>query len=428
MKFRTHDGARGVRLALGAALAAAASATAQRPPSDTLTLRAAVQLAQAANPALRAARASASAAEARVAPAGALPDPQLQFGLMNRMPSALGATTDPMTVDQVQVMQMVPWPGQLSAARDAARHNASAASADADETARSLVARVQSAYFAVAYADRSLVVMQHTLNLLRDFREVSTAMYAVGTSVQQDVLRAQVEVAKMTERISRTTQDRVAAVARLNALLGRDASAAIDAVQLPDSTEALPSADTLTAWALAARPGLRADGERVAAADAAVLAARRALLPTMDVGVSYQARPMYPDMVSIVIGVSLPVFAASKQLAVRREAVAIRDASAASLADRKNDTMAQIVEIRARAGEDQHLDRLYRTSILPQAQAAVDASLAGYRVGQVTFMQLIDNQLTVNDYTIERFRLLADYHQAVGALEALVGRNLEEQP
>jgi hypothetical protein len=43
-------------------------------------------------------------------------------------------------------------------------------------------------------------------------------------------------------------------------------------------------------------------------------------------------------------------------------------------------------------------------------------------------MQLIDNQMTVNRYETESYRLAADYQQALGDLEALVGQPLEEQP
>jgi outer membrane protein TolC len=81
-----------------------------------------------------------------------------------------------------------------------------------------------------------------------------------------------------------------------------------------------------------------------------------------------------------------------------------------------------VVELRARAVRDRNLGRLYRGTILPQAQSAVGAGLADYRVGRVPFMQVVDNQMTVNRYEIEAIRLLADYQQAAGELGALVGR------
>jgi outer membrane protein TolC len=342
---------------------------------------------------------------------------------MNREAGDFGSTMDPMTMNQLQLTQMLPWPGKLGGARRAAEHGAAAAAADAAEQERMLAARVRMAYFETAYADRAVAVMARTRGLLRDLLDVSTAMYAVGDAAQQDVLRAQVEVARMSEEITRMGQMRVAAAARLNALLGREAPSPIPALELPDwpATE-LPTVDTLVVWALAGRPALVAGSERIAAAEASLTAARRELYPDFEVGLAYQRRPLYSDMVSLMVGVNVPLFAGSKQLPMRREAAALRDMAAAELTNLRTETVAQLVELRARAVRDRNLGRLYRGSILPQAQSAVEAAVAGYRVGRVPFMQLVDNQMTVNAYEIEAYRLLADYHQTVGEVEALVGR------
>jgi outer membrane protein, heavy metal efflux system len=394
-------------------------------PADTLRLAEAVRIALEANPMLQAARFSAAAARERVGPAGALPDPQLQLGLMNRMASEFGSTMDPMTMNQVQLMQMLPWPGKLGNAKRAARHRAAAAAADAAEQGRMLAAEVRMAYYEVAYADRALEVMERTRGLLRDFTSVATTMYAVGTGIQQDVLRAQVEVARMGEEITRMAQMRIAAAARLNALVGREATSPIGALELPNLPAGdLPQPDTLIAWALASRPALHAGTERVAAAEASFVAARRELFPDLQVGVQYQRRPAFPDMLSLMVGINLPIFAGAKQLPMRREMAAMRDMSQAELLNLRNETIARIIETRARATQDRTLGRLYRSNILPQARSAVQASLASYRVGRVPFMTLVDNQMTVNRYETEAYRFLADYHQAVGELEALVGREV----
>ena len=393
---------------------------------DTLRVTEAVRIAREANPMLHAARASATAARERVGPAGALPDPQLQFGLMNRMASDFGSTMDPMTMNQVQLMQMLPWPGKLGGAKGAARHSAAAAAADADEQDRMLAAQVRMAYYQTAFADRALEVMERTRGLLRNFLDVSTTMYAVGSAVQQDVLRAQVEVARMAEEITRMSQERVAMAARLNALLGRPATSPVSALELPETSGAeLPIVDSLLAWALLQRPALTAGAERVAAAEASLSATRRELYPDFTLGVAYQQRPEFPAMVSLMVGINLPIFAGGKQLPMRREMAAMRDMATLELTNLQNETVARIIETRARAVQDQNLIRLYGASILPQARAAVQAALSSYRVGRVTFMTLVDNQMTVNRYETETYRLLADYHQAVGELEALVGREVQ---
>ena len=410
---------------VAAILVIATGVAAQGASLDTLSLGEALRMARDGNPMLRAARASATAAGQRIGPAGALPDPQLQFGLMNRMASDFGNTMDPMTMNQVQLMQMLPWPGKLGGAKRAARHSATAAEAEAVEQERMLAAQVRMAYYQAAYADRALDVMGRTRELLRSFLEVSTTMYAVGSAVQQDVLRAQVEVARMSEEITRMGQERVAMAARLNALLGRSATSPVPALVLPEADAGeLPAVDSLVAWSLAQRPALVAGAARVAAAEASLSAARRGLFPDFSLGVAYQQRPQFPAMVSLMVGINVPIFAAGRQLPMRREMAAMRDMASAELANLQNETVARIIETRARAVQDQNLIRLYRGSVVPQARAAVQASLSSYRVGRVTFMTLVDNQMTVNRYETETYRLLADYYEAVGELEALVGREV----
>jgi outer membrane protein TolC len=300
-------------------------------------------------------------------------------------------------------------------------HNAVAAGADAEEQMRMLGAQVRVTYYDLAYTDRALGVMRGTQGLLRQFLDVSTTMYAVGSAVQQDVLRAQVEIGRMAAEITRMEQERLADAARLNALLGRDPGQPIGALELREPGGDLPPVDTLLRRALESRPALRASAERVAAADASLAAARRELYPDFQLGFQYQERPMFPNMMSVMLGVNLPIFAGNKQLAMRRQMTAMRAMSQAELQNVRNETVARIIETRARAAQDVALTRLYRTGVLPQSRMAVQAALTSYRVGRVAFMQLVDNQMTVNRYETETYRLMAEYQQAMGELDALVG-------
>ena len=70
------------------------------------------------------------------------------------------------------------------------------------------------------------------------------------------------------------------------------------------------------------------------------------------------------------------------------------------------------------------LARLYRTTVLPQAEATVSSALSSYRVGKVDFMTLLDDQMTVNKYRQELFGLEADEGKAWAELEMLTGREL----
>ena len=396
-------------------------------PSDTLHLVDAVAIAQNANPMLRAARLRADAAAERTPQAGAMPNPLLAFGLKNRPVDDFG-TAQPMTMNVVQLTQRFPWPGKRGFAHERAEHLASAEGLEADEAEQQLVARVKSVYYRLAHMDRSLDIMRETRELLRNFFEVSSTLYAVGAGLQQDVLQAQIAIAQMTEDITVVEQDRVAMAARLNALLGRYATVPVPGLELPEPVGELPPVDSLIGLAAELRPALAAARERVLAAEAGYRAARRQLYPDIAITLGYGQRPEFVDFVTVMVGISIPLFAGSRQLPLRREMEAMQSMEQAREQNLYNETFAQLTELRAEAERARNLSGLYANAVLPQARAAVESALSAYRVGRVDYMTLVTNQMTVNRYEIESVRLAADYHRALARLEALVGTDLGVGP
>ncbi len=413
-----------IRPAAAAGAVSAPQQVASADAADTLRLARAQEMAREANPSLQAARLRADAAEARVPQAGALPDPILSFGFMNRPVTDLGRTDQPMTMNTVGLMQRFLWPGKLGFSEERADYLAAAEALDAEEVERRLLARVKSTYYQLAFMDRALAVMGDTRGLLRDFFEVSSARYAVGSGLQQDVLQAQVSIAQMTEDITVMEQGRLAMAARLNSLLGRDATAPVGALELSGPGGELPPVDSLMALAAEQRPALRAARQRALAAEAGYKAARRALYPDITVSLSYGGRPQFDDFVTLMFGINIPVFAGSRQLPMREEMQAMQKMEEARELDLYNETFAELSELRAQAERARSLSRLYETSVLPQAEAAVESALSAYRVGRIDYTTLVVNEMTVNRYSIESVRLTAEYHRAVAQVEALVGTAL----
>ena len=408
-------------VAMALLVAGPGDSAAQAPALDTLRLAEALRIAREDNPALGAARSSALVAGERVSQAGALPDPRLTLGLANRPLTGFG-TAEPMTMNRLEVTQSLPWPGKLGFSRERAAHLARAGTLDADEAGLQLARGVTETYYELAFVDRGLLIMERTRDLLRDFFQVSRSRYATGAGLQQDVLQAQVAVARMTEDITVAEQQRVALAARLNALLGREATAPVGALALPAPGGALPPAGELLATAVRERPALAAAAERVNAAQAGYRAARRALYPDFMVTVGYGQRPQFDDMVSVMVGISVPLWAGSRQLPLRREMAAMQEGEEAMARNLHNETFAQLTEARAEAERARTLHALYETAIIPQARAAVESALSAYRVGQVDFMTLIENEMTVNRYETESVRLAASWQQATARIRALLGR------
>jgi outer membrane protein TolC len=282
---------------------------------------------------------------------------------------------------------------------------------------------VKGVYYQLAYMDRALDIMNETRELLRNFLQVSSAMYAVGTGLQQDVLQAQVSVVAVSLKNTVVEQNRLAMAARLNALLGREATVQVGALELPSAGEDLASVEQMMDQAVEQRPALRAAHERAQAAEAGYRAARRALYPDFTVTLGYGQRPQFDDLATVMLGVSVPLWAGSRQLPLRREMKAMQSMEEARELDVYNETFARLAELRAQAERARNLGELYTTAVLPQAHASVESALSAYRVGSVDYMTLVENEMTVNRYEIETVRLAAEYHRAVAEIDALIGRD-----
>ncbi len=400
---------------------------AQAPAQDTLRLAAVVAETRHANPGLRAARFLADAADNRVSQAGALPDPMLSLGLRNRPVDDFG--TDPMmTMNWIGLSQQLPWPGIQGFGEQRARRLARAADLDADEVEALLIARVKTVYYQIAYLDRAVAIKADTRELLRDFLEVTTARYAVGKGPQQDILQAQVAIARMTADITVSEQDRIAMAARLNSLLGRPATETVGALELPNLPETIPAVDSLMRLAAENRPAIRAARERSLAAESGYRAAQRDAHPDFNLKIGYGQRPQFVDLVTLEVGISLPVWSGKKQQPRKLEMLALQSMEEAKQLDLYNETYAQLAEFRAAAERSLVLSELFRTSIIPQAQAAVESALSAYRVGEVDYMTLLANQMTVNQFETERVRLSAEYQESAAGIQALTDYTTGTRP
>lgn len=414
------------------AIGCASSLTAQSAPpargatSERLVLGDAYAVAARVNPRSQAAQALVRAARARIPSAKLPPDPQLQLGLMNYELPGL-RPMDPLGMSQLQVMQMLPVGGKLGLSGDVAEARAAAEAERATDVAWEVRSGVAMAFYDLYATDKSLTVARETLRLLQDARATAEAMYRVGDGRQTDVLRAQVEIARMTEDTIRMWTMRTGMAARLNALLDRAATVDVPPPLLPDFPASLPPLDSLQEEAQEARPMVRAGREEVHAAFAAARLARRELIPDLQLGFQYGQRggEMGTErMGSLMVGASVPVFARSRQLRMREETVAMRQMAEADLAAMRADTRARIAEAYAGLTRARNLTALYRNTVLPQAEAATSSALSAYRVGGVDFMTLLDNRMVVNQYRQELFRLEAEEGQSWAELEMLLGRQL----
>lgn len=380
-----------------------------------------------ASPRIRAATSLAEAAQAKVSSAKLPPDPELQLGFMNRELPSL-APMDPIGMTQIQLMQMLPIGGKLRLAGRIAAGNAEAAKARATEARWDVRARAAMEFFDLYSVQSQLAIARETKRLVQDIAKVSQAMYSVGEGKQSDALRAQVEIARMTEEITRMESMRASMAAKLTATLNLPVSgSAMVSATAPLIPDSLPPLELLVTEAEQRRPMVIAGEKELASATAQERLARKDIWPDLQIGIQYgwRAGEMGKErMASLMLGASLPVYARSRQLRMREEASAMRRMSVADLEGMRAETRSRMAALYADYTKAKTLRALYRTTVLPQAEATVTASFAAYRVGDVNLMTLLDNQMTVNRYRQELIALDSEQGKAIAEIEMLLGRPL----
>ncbi len=396
-----------------------------------LDLEALIDEALANNPGLSTLKHRWEAFEARVPQAGALDDPTFRFEASNLPLRSFDYTSTPMTGNQLVLSQKIPFPGTRSARERAARH-ASAAAEHAYLDREGFIANgVKRAYFSLAFLDRAIAITRENEVLLRDFVRIAQTKYAVGKGLQHDVLKAQVAVSALKNKLIRLGAMRRTAGARLNLVLNRPPQSPVGMPGKVVLTELSMSTDEIRQTALANRPKLQAIQQTIQQWAATGEAARRQLWPNVNFSLGYRQRAFMPgdpvggsDFLSFGVGINLPVFRGRKQ----RQKVAEAQANA-RMAESRHEAAAQEILYKVEAlylEVQQHRDEseLFRTAILPQARQSLESAMAGYQVDKVDFLALLNNQVTLLNFEIDYYRHVTEHEKKLAELEAVVGKRL----
>lgn len=331
---------------------------------------------------IAAARAGVRAAEARPAIAAALDDPMVSPAI-DHLPFRLGGLDVSVTIEQ-----QLPLSGIRGHRRAAAVADLDRLRAEAARRALDVGIEAAGAFVMVHEQRRTATLLHEQIALATDVVSAASARYASGTATQADVLRAEVEVARITAMARALDGEVRAAEAMLATALGLDADTPVPALAELALTRPIPSAAAVAA-ALARRPELaagRADVAR-AAAEAEVMRDRLRPMALIRTGPSYTMAEGGGWMA--MVGVSLPIWRGKLRAGVA-EAEAIRDLSAADLRATARMIEGDAAAALARLQSAHEGQRALATDVLPRAHMAVVPAISGYTAGQLPLVSVIE--------------------------------------
>jgi len=377
---------------------------------------------------LQAAHASWRAAMLRIPQATALPDPKLSYAYyLREVETRVGPQEQ-----AIAISQMFPWFGKLRLRGEIAALEAEAAWQSFEQQRLALYQQVKKSFYEYCYLRRAIDITQATMALVTHLEEVARTAYTGGKPLTA-VMQAQIELGRLEVRLGTQTEMRPVLAEKLNALLNRPPGTPLP---WPQWT---PIGEDLAFSAKQLRDLITADNPKLKRFDilgrrhgtAADLAARNRFpdltfsvkLIDTDDALSPAARDSGKDPVIAGVTLNIPIWR-QKYAAQQDEALARQAAMRSQLLGSRDGLFAESKLALFRFEDAARKLDLYRDTLLPKAEQALEVTREAFTAGKVDFLNLIDAERVLLEFQLALERALIDRAIALSEIELLVGRTL----
>ncbi|WP_301103137.1 TolC family protein [Propionivibrio sp.] len=387
-----------------------------------------LDFAKGKNPEYAAMRYEADAADERVNPAGALPDPKFRTELrdLTRM-GEQSATLSPSRVGSTKylLMQDLPWYGKRDLKREIAVIDAEGAQGRARGTWAELAARIKSAHAQLYYVQRNEQLAREILDLMLRLEKIAQLRYAGGLAVQQDVIRAQIEQSGMRNELIALENERSQLRARINGLLARPAGARLAEA---DRLRPIPAAakldyDVLEERVRSRNPLIFVEEAKIRSAEKNRELTYKNRYPDFTLGLSPIQYQSAIKEWEVMVEINIPLQQSSRR-AQERESDSMLLAARSRKDAAANQLLAELAENLSAIEAARRSEMLATTSLLPQAELTFNSALAAYENGKVDFATLLDAQRQIRQARQSQIKAQTEAQIRLAEIERIVGDDL----
>jgi outer membrane protein, heavy metal efflux system len=390
-----------------------------------------IEVLLAENPQIVGAWADARRWSEQVPQARSLPDPVFSYSYFAQ---SIETRVGPME-HALEFSQGVPWAGKRALQARRAEIIAWEATWDVEDLERQLGAALKRAYFEAVFVQEALAVNSEERELLRRFESIALRRYATGQGIQQSVVKVQTEISLLDDHETNLRKRLDVATRHIAELMGRPGAP----LDLEPTTLPLPGLpydrQELERLAISDHPRVRALEQRVEADK--VWARRRALesRPDFRFGLGYTIVGDREDPAGIVqapedngkdglaltVGINIPIYRQRIRAGVA-EAQESQQADEGLLRAARDRLRFNIQEGLLRVESSGERGRLYRDTIIPQAEESLASAESAYTTNRMDFLDLLDAERILFQSRLAYHRLVSDFWIALAEVEAAVGK------
>lgn len=381
------------------------------------------------NPGLEAAFNRWKAAIERVPQVKSLPDPRFNYRyFIEQVETRVGAQKQAFGISQ-----MFPWFGKLELKGEAASDAANAARQRYEAAMLRLFFHVKDAYYEYYYLWRAIAIVKENIQLVRNFESVARTRYQAAAARHPDVIRAQVELGKLEDRLKSLEDLKGPIEAKLNAALNRPMDAPLIQPKPIEEENIFLTDQQMLELMAESNPELRAMDYDVSRGKRGIDLAKKEYYPDITFGIEFidtadsisATRPSDSgkDAIIAIFSINLPIWADKLNAGVR-EAWHQYSAAVQGKTEKLNTLNAQLkLTLYLFRDAERKID-LYRDTLLPKAVESIKANEASFRAGGNTFLDLIDSQRVMLEFELAYERSLTNKAQRLAELEMLVGSEI----
>ncbi len=396
-------------------------------PKGKTALSGLIEEALSQNPQIKAARNEWEASIKVIPQAKSLPDPMLSYAYFGQsVETRLGPQRN-----KFSLSQKFPFFGKLSLKGEISKSAASLFEEQYNVVKADIVLSVKKAYFSLFWFDNALKITHEEKEVLQRLAKITQRKYETGKGNQQDVLKAHLEISRVTDKILLLKQGRKGISAGLNSLLNRPPDSFLGEIEEFKTPELKVELKDLYAWAREFRPELRKARYLIEKNEKSLRLTKKNYFPDfmimfdyIDIGAGTTANAKDGrNSWMASIGINIPIWRGKLRASEAEAAIRI-EASKEGYKNIENKTLSRVNELFFEVKTASEQVNLYKYSLLPQAEQSLKASEIGYLTGKVDFLNLLDAERMVLLIKTGYFKSVADLGKSLAQLERVVGKNL----
>lgn len=354
----------------------------------------------------------------------ALPDPMLSYSISQKKENTIG------------ISQNFPWFGKLNLSGKMAFESAKMMEQKYLSEKLELFYNVKKNYYEYYYLLRAIGIMKENISLLKDIEKTALAEYTVSQSEYTDVIKIQIEIAKLEDQLRSMEEMKGPIKGRLLAELNLKTDVDLKFPEVIEHKEKNLSLDELSTTLKENNPLLKEIESEKQKDKYAIALAKKNYYPDVMLGLEYMKSFDQDTSMSepeddssdkpltAMVSINLPIHF-SKYRAQEKEMVLRYNSAVQSQLGKENNLISDLKTALFMYKDSNRKIKLYRDVLIPKMKQNISVAQNSLSTGKIILMEIIDNQRMLLEFQDGYERAVADNFQALAEIEMIIGKEIK---